>query len=377
MAEALRFEFVTPIDLPALEALWRSLQTRADHSFFLDWNWVGTWLAETGAAAGALIGREPAGGDVVLLGALMPNTRRGLLRLPVQGLHLHDTGREEIDVITIEYNGFLVDPAWRGRAEAAAIDFLMRPEGVGGHRRDELHMQGVTEPFEPVGLGDDLVCDIMARRPSWQVHLNALRLEGRDYLSGLSANTRYQIRRSMRLYERRGPLLTERARDVAEGIAFLEALKRLHQGYWTKRGETGSFAYPFFERFQRRLIEICLPTGEVELLRISAGGEEIGYLYNFVHDGRVLSYQSGFHYEADPRLKPGLVSHTLCIGRHLDEGAQCYDFLAGDARYKASLGEIGPTMTYWRIERPTPLLRVEKALLRLIGRLRGPTPREI
>lgn len=377
MAEALRFEFVTPIDLPALEALWRSLQARADHSFFLDWNWVGTWLREVGGAAGALVGRVAASGEVVLLGALMPNTRRGLLHLPVEGLHLHDTGRDEIDVITIEYNGFLVDAAWRGRAEAAAIRFLLQPAGVGGRRRDELHMTGITEPFRPSGLGDDLACEMMARRPSWQVPLDALRRDRRSYLSGLSANTRYQIRRSIRLYERRGPLVTERARDVAEGIAFLEALKRLHQGYWTRRGETGSFAFPFFERFQRRLIEVCLPTGEVELLRISAGGEEIGYLYNFVHDGRVLSYQSGFHYESDPRLKPGLVSHTLCIGRHLAEGAHCYDFLAGDARYKASLGEIGPTMTYWRIERPTPLLRVEKALLGLIGRLRGPAASEI
>ena len=100
-------------------------------------------------------------------------------------------------------------------------------------------------------------------------------------------------------------------------------------------------------------------------MRVRAGSEDVGYLYNFVHEGRVLSYQSGFRYEDDARLKPGLVSHALCVEGHLGGDAAVYDFLAGDARYKASLGAPGPEMVYWRIERPTPLLRVETALKRL------------
>lgn len=371
MSGELRFEFVWPTGCADLEEMWRALQARAPHAFFLDWGWIGAWLSEAEGVAGALIGRVDA--RVVLLGVFMPRARPGLARVPVQGLYLHDTGQESMDVITIEYNGFLVDPDWRGRAEPAAVQFLLDRLRIGTARCVEVHMKGVADPFEIGAPGAGLRGEVMARQPSWGVDLAALRAAGRDYLPGLSANTRYQIRRAMRLYAQRGKLVAERARDVAEGLEFLDRLKALHQSYWRGRGEPGAFSFPFFERFQRRLIKASLPEGKVELLRVRAGAEDIGYLYNFIHDGRVLAYQSGFRYEADPRLKPGLVSHTLCIERHLREAVTFYDFLAGEARYKASLGDPGPTMTYWRIERPTLLLRLERGIRAAMRRIAADT----
>jgi CelD/BcsL family acetyltransferase involved in cellulose biosynthesis len=76
----------------------------------------------------------------------------------------------------------------------------------------------------------------------------------------------------------------------------------------------------------------------VDLLRISAGNREIGYLYNFVSDGWVMAYQSGLTSAPDNRWKPGLVSHCAAITFALDRGDWRYDFLAGPARYKASQG---------------------------------------
>ena len=95
----------------------------------------------------------------------------------------------------------------------------------------------------------------------------------------------------------------------------------------------------------------------------------IGYLYNLVYRGHVYQYQSGFRYEGDPRLKPGLVSHCLCIERHLREGSEVYDFMAGDARYKANLGKPGPDMVYLLARRPTWPLQLESALRDVKGSL--------
>lgn len=370
MNAALSFELVCPPDICALEHLWRTLEASAPHSFFQSWNWVGTWLAELDRPACALIGRAP-DGRVVLLGALSPSLRRNRLPVSTHGLHLHSTGDDALDVITTEYNGFLVDAAWQGQAETQAIRHLFALPEVAGHRRNELHLRGIAAPFAPGLAAAGLAGTALERQPSWYVDLASLRAAGGDYLAGLSANTRYQIRRSMRLFAADGPLVAEPARSTEEALAFLDALKTLHQRYWTSRGEPGAFAFPFFERFQRRLIETCQPGGQVELVRIRAGQRELGYLYNFRHNGRVLAYQSGFHYAADPRLKPGLVSHTLCIERHLREGAAVYDFLAGAARYKASLGRPGPDMTYWLIERPTRVLRAESRVRVLLGRSRA------
>ena len=175
----------------------------------------------------------------------------------------------------------------------------------------------------------------------------------------------------MRLYQKRGQLEVARARDVPEALRFLDGLKDLHQGYWNSRGEPGAFSYPFFERFQLRLIQSCLSRGTVEILRISVGTDAIGYVYNLVYRGHVYQYQTGFLYESDPRLKPGLVSHCLCIDRHLEDGSKVYDFMAGEARYKSNLGEPGPDMLYLLAERPTWPLQLEGALHGVKRRLRS------
>src|SRR5437763_320138 len=83
----------------------------------------------------------------------------------------------------------------------------------------------------------------------------AVRASGKPYLDHLSANTRQQIRRSVRLYEERGRLEARRAHDVGEGMQFLDGLADLHQRYWLGRGEPGGFGHPFFESFLRRLTE--------------------------------------------------------------------------------------------------------------------------
>ena len=57
-------------------------------------------------------------------------------------------------------------------------------------------------------------------------------------------------------------------------------------------------------------------------------------------DGVISNYQSGFLYESDSQLKPGLVSHMLAIDHNLDSGARTYDFLAGDQRFL--LGALQP-----------------------------------
>jgi CelD/BcsL family acetyltransferase involved in cellulose biosynthesis len=165
--------------------------------------------------------------------------------------------------------------------------------------------------------------------------------------AALSANTRYQLRRSDRAYAARGPIRVDRAATLAEAEDFLDALAVLHQATWTARGKPGAFANPFFRVFHRALLARALPRGEAEVLRIAAGAAAIGYLYNFRHRGRVLAYQSGFDYAAaGPHQKPGLTCHHAAIALCRREGAVAYDFLAGGDRYKTSLANA-TTALFW------------------------------
>jgi len=342
-----------------LEDAWRDLESRADTPFFLSWHWIGCWLECTGLRPAVLIARRD--GDVVGLGLLHPRTERRHKVFRVRTLHLNQTGADE-DVITIEFNGFLADRGCAASVRKACLECVLRHDRLGGARWDELALRGIVGELQPELEATGFRCRLTAYAPSAYVDLDAVRASGKPFLQHVSSNTRRQIRKSVSLYEVRGPLRAEAARDVAEALAFFEQAGILHQKRWVAKGKPGAFSYPFFLSFHRALIERCLPEGAVELVRVTAGDEPIGYLYNFVYRGRVYYYFSGLRFESDNRLKPGLVSHYLAIQRHLNAGAQVYDFMAGDNRYKTSLGKPGPDMIAMVIAQPRWKLRAEDGL---------------
>lgn len=364
----MRIEPVPP--LAELELLWREVESRSAAPFFLAWPWIGTWLRTCPSPAHLLL-VSVAGRCVglAILAARMDVRHRGLLRVPT--LYLNASGEESCDVITIEYNNVLADADHEPTVRRAWLEHLVSLHRLpGGHRFGALAWRGALASDAAAVLNDIAwPWRIIAEAPTAFVDLAAIRTSGRPYLDHVSANTRRQVRRAMALYEERhGPLRLDAAADVAEALAFFHAAGALHQARWQPRGKPGAFAYPFYVRFHERLITDGLAEGAVELVRVSAGEVPIGYLYNFLHRGRVYYYFSGFRYEADNRLKPGLVSHTLCIERHLARGMDVYDFMAGDNRYKTSLGQPGPKMISVLIERPTPRVRVEYFLRRLRDR---------
>ena len=169
--------------------------------------------------------------------------------------------------------------------------------------------------------------------------------------------------------------MLRRAESVEAAFQYLEGLMRLHAVTWNARGQPGAFARPEVLRFVRELIATGVPRGEVDLLEVSAGAEIVGYLMNFVFDGAVSTYQSGFQYrDAVPQLKPGLTCHAMAIEAARAAGHRGYDFLAGENRYKSSLANAERTL-YWTelTAGPHPVAlrnRVKATLRPLIRRVR-------
>lgn len=342
-----------------LAAQWRELEARADAPFFLSWDWIGCWLHETELSPYLLT--VTAADRVVALALLQPSHHRRHMLVGVNALMLHQAGNPDLDDITIEHNDILADQTVAAEAKLACFEFLTQQ--AAGVAWDELHLGGVASPesFRPIAERAGLMMSYHNYARSWAVDLQEVREAGGQFLDQLSANTRYQIRRAIRLYEKRGVLTATPATTVAEAMGYFMHMKELHQRYWIGRGFLGSFAKPFFEQFHRALITACLPRGTVELVCVRVDRQPIGYAYNFIHDGWVCAYQTGFLYETDAKLKPGLVSHYLCIKRHIEAGARRYDFLAGGDRYKASLGRPGPDIAHLVLQRPLLKLRVENS----------------
>lgn len=351
---ALTYELEGLGSVEKLGAAWTDLESRSDCSFFLTWDWVGTWL-RTIPGLTPLVLSVRDGTTLVGLALLQPARLRHKF-LKKNALLLHQTGDGRKDALTIEYNGILCDRQHIRSIKRALFAFLTAESTPAGNW-DELHVALATDPIAGDAEAAGLISFELARKPSWLVDLDSLRLSGTPYLHTVGPNTRQQIRRSTRLYERRGVIKSTSAATLSEADESFTELKLHHQDTWAKRGRRGSFASPYFEPFHRILIQRCLKRGAVELVRISAGVQLIGIFYNFIHRGHVYAYQTGLSYESDHKLKPGLVGHSLCVERHLGTGASVYDFMAGEARYKANLGTPGPDLMHFMFQRPTLLRR--------------------
>lgn len=335
----------TPSDPEALAGAWRDLEQRAAGSFFQGWSWTGCLARE----------RFP---DPVLLEAVEEGQVVGLALFNRRGsgledtLHLGASGSAMYDAIFVEHNGVLTDARWDDTLAAAMLTTAMR-SGSRWRRTAALSLPGVGEAtLRAARQAGGIVRTRQARAAPW-IDLAGLGSGAEEYLLQLSANTRYQIRRSERSYSARGTLRVERAKSPREAHAFLDALATLHQKYWEHRGQPGSFANVHFGRFHHGLIDHAFSRGEIDLLRIAAGEAVVGYLYNFRYRGRVLAYQSGFAYDgADRHEKPGLTCHHLAIEAYRAEGLTAYDFLGGSDRYKTSFATAEASLLWLSLYPP-------------------------
>jgi CelD/BcsL family acetyltransferase involved in cellulose biosynthesis len=268
-----------------------------------------------------------------------------------------ETANAAFDRLYVEYQDFLLAPGAGEAARDAALDALIdgAPEAstfVFRNARPAL-AAACRRAAERRGL----IFRILRTQPTFQVAFAET-----DHLS---ASLRAKIRRSIRRYEERGPVSLTPATSVEDRAAAFRELMALHEPYWRDRGEPGAFADPSLRAFHERLIVDA--AGETDLLRVTAGAETIGVLYNFLAGGRAYNYQSGFRPEADNQFAPGFTAHALAIDHYRRRGFSVYDLMAGEADYKRRLAREGETLTSLVIER-RGVLQQAKSLARWIRR---------
>jgi CelD/BcsL family acetyltransferase involved in cellulose biosynthesis len=356
---AFRREVLPP--LVELEREWRSLEAVARPSFFTSWAWIGSLLAAIPAAGRPMLLRGFARGETValaLLGSAVTRRRHGLVRS--RRLYLNETGDPRFDAMTIEHNGVLTAAG----SEPAAIDALLA--WFAGQRgdADELNLSGSLLRLPEAVLAEHRLLRSERALPSYSVDLSLLAGSDGKLDPVLSAQARQQLRRAFRHFEAQGPLQLSEATTEAEAQSWLTGLKTLHCAWWGRRGIAHSFSGGFFEAFHRRLIERSFAEGVIQLIEARAGERVIGYLYNFHRDGRVYAYQSGFA-DADPRERPGVVTHALAIRHAFRSGMRVYDFLAGRNRLKESFATRCEPMLWQVVQQPRLAFRLEHLARRL------------
>lgn len=335
---------VSLIDPEEFLARWSALYDRAANaSFFLSPAWMRAWL-EGAPATTQLFAVEACDHNAsVLMGVVGCGPRRPAFA-GLKEARLHEFAEPASDAVYIEYNDFLAardgNELWRVKA----LEALTAEIGA-----DVFVFRNVLEPLasalQAFAAAKGWRAQTLNEQPAYTVELAAVRRAGGDVINHLAGSLSAQVRRALRRYEERGPI-SVRAAPADEWAGAWRMMTELHAARW----KPGVFANDKLTAFHERL-RAAAPSA-CELLRVAAGGDMIGVLYNFIFADRVMNYQSGLRFEDDNQLKPGYVCHALACQHYLERGFDVYDMLAGGAEYKRRLGAQTDTLTSIALERP-------------------------
>ncbi len=339
-----------------IAALWLVLQKKCPPNFFLQWTWIGNWLKTFQPSQYHLVIAEYSG-EVVGLGILVEHLqwRFGLVRS--KQLHLHRTGFADDDEIWIEYNDFLLATEFADSVRPQMFNYICDTLGF-----DELVIGASTSNM----LADFDNNKGMVRADVW--HARSFCAVFHDeptasFAKYLSANTRYQIKRSAKLFPN---CRLETTTNSQLAMDWLDDIANIHQQRWQASG----FKLMKFMEFHRQVVCDGIADGTVDLLKINLDESIRVYLYNFIAQNQVYFYLSAIsefpeHVEYDNKAKPGLIAHFIAIEHYKQLGFKSYDFMGGDARYKESFSNEVIELYIAKFQRSSLIFRAENSLKKI------------
>lgn len=353
---------------------WCDLQQRLDHSrisdgLFVSWHWLDSWLQMLADQFPLYVFEYRDGDEIAALGVFSLSTvkRRKLVSSRVLSLQTVPGGGFNI---ASEYNGLLAAEAHLQTAWQALLQALL---AMREPRWDELYLDGLTVADQTVlnTLPQPLKRIEREQFSPWKAELASPDLTLDDLLSGLSRNRRWQIRRSFKAYAEQAEPTIDIAQSPQQALDYFAAMEQPHTQHWNRLGKPGSFANPNWVAFHRQLISNSFADGCIQLAKVSAGEEPIGYLYNLVWGETVYVLQSGFYYDTgNNKKRPGYVSHCLAMLASAQQGYRYYDFMIGESEYKQVLAEQQPALAWLSLQRPRWQLLLENLALKILRAVR-------
>ena len=332
---------ITPATSREVPPWWEDLYAAARNSCtFLSPAWLQTWIEIYGSDFQAwwvqwLHGDDTVGGCLLARQCVYKSI------FPLRTLFLNGGGTAASRTPSIEYNDIL---HVEGSQDAITTDLARLLRRL---RWDRFQIAGHAD--------ESIVRQLASRLPVAAVDTELkparfvdLRTRGavpyEDTLTGKIGN---HIRRNRRLFEEQaGTMAITVARSLEQALEYFAELCRLSNKRWEGAAKPGTFTSPTIVEFHRRLIARLWPRGAVDLVRVGNERAVVGFLYNLVHKRKVDVFQTGFTYQWDSRLSPGMLTHALAIEHYRQRGFEEYDLLAGDSLYKRSLAK-GERPLYW------------------------------
>lgn len=333
-----------------LEENWLKLQQNQDVPFFLTWSWIASWLKTY--TPKLVVVTASIEMDIVAIGlfTMSVESRHGFIKS--RQYRLHQMGDPLLDQIWMEYNDFICSNEHRESAVNACLLALQQSS----EDWDEIILSMMSSSRAEEIQSVIKECQVVLRNPSYASNLQELD-SGQGYLESLNANTRYQIRRSIRIYEKlHGKVDALCAKTTKEALDFFNLAGGFHRERWLDSG----YKNPEFIQFHENLIRQSFNNKSIELIKVISGDTTIAVLYFHIVNKKVFFYLHGLRYENDNKLKPGLVAHTLATQYFLGRGMKQYDYMGGYSQYKCQLASQAEDLVSLCIQRPQFSFSIEK-----------------
>jgi CelD/BcsL family acetyltransferase involved in cellulose biosynthesis len=275
----------------------------------------------------------------------------------VRRVYLNTAGEDDRDCPCTGYNELLCLPGFETSMARALRSYL--DDAVAKQPWDEVVAPGIREGAALRALQAELgeareVDDVEA---SDYVDLDDLRRFGKDHVDRVASRERTRLRQTMRRYSEIGELQLDEVKTTSEALEYLDALAELHQRTWTSRGEPGALASPTFHAYHRRMIGRCFARARIQLLRLRAGDEPVGYRSHFIFGGESYFYPCGYDHDLDAKRSPAATLHRFAIRRAVERGLHGHEFMAGDVAYKRRLGTGSRPMHWIAWQAPTTKMK--------------------
>ncbi len=332
---------------------WEPLFASAcNGAVFLSKEWLDTWLECYGSEFDGKWVSWSCGGKVVG-GCLLLSRRIKIGGLFFRTLFLNATGRTTERSPLAECNDIL---HIEGFEDPIANDLAALLAEMDWHR------------FDLVACSSDgIISRVVGAIPSQKIeiekkaapYIDFHKLPNAPYVQQLTSSMRSQIQRCRRIYEgTSGVVSLSSASSVEQALQYFDEMARMHNARWTSKGAMGSFSNQLAVKFHRTVIRRLWPAGTVDLVCVKSGETNVGFLYNFITLGKAYFFQSGFAYQPDNKIKPGLLTHYLTIENYRERGLNEYDFMVGNAPYKRAFSTHERALFWGTIYRNTFAVRL-------------------
>lgn len=162
---------------------------------------------------------------------------------------------------------------------------------------------------------------------------------------------RSSLRRKIRKAEKRiksGEVVIRSTDDDLDFETAYKTLVELHQLRFESKGEPGVFADPAFDSFLKQSAEKLCRQQRAEIIVAYADSKPIGCHFYLLSDSGPQFYQGGVLISRMD-LEPGHLMFTYAIKKAIANGAQEFDFLRGDEKYKPFWGAVARELYSARI----------------------------